>query len=201
MKTLPRSIDNLITQLAQLPGIGPKTASRLVFFLLRNNSVDLQALGEALATFKENIQYCTECHNISEGELCEVCSDPRRDSSAIAVVEEPLDVLAMERAGFEGRYHVMGGRISPLEGIGPNELEIESLLNRLRNHPEVKEIIIATNPNVEGEATASYLIRALGEFSVRITRLARGLPMGGDLEYADELTLNRALEGRNEVTQ
>lgn len=201
MKTLPKSLDSLITQLAQLPGIGPKTASRLVFYLLRNNSVDLVALGEALSTFKENIQYCKECHNISEGELCEVCMDPRRDMSVIAVVEEPLDVLAMERAGFEGRYHVLGGRISPLEGIGPNDLEIESLVSRLKDHPEVKEIIIATNPDVEGEATAAFVVRGLIELPVRITRLARGLPMGGDLEYADELTLNRALEGRNEVAK
>lgn len=199
MQHLPRSIDRLINQLSQLPGVGPKTASRLVFYLIRNNTVDLKEFSEAVANLKESLVYCSVCHNIAEKDPCGICSDGSRDRSVVCVVEEPLDVIALERAGFKGIYHVLGGHISPLEGIGPKDLAINSLIKRLDKTPEIKEVIIATNPNVEGEATATYLIRLLLGRRIRITRIARGLPMGGDLEYADELTLSRALEGRNEV--
>lgn len=199
MQSLPKSIERLINQFSQLPGVGPKTASRLVFYLIRNNTVDLKELSEAVADLKESLVYCSICHNIAEKDPCSICSDATRDNSVVCVVEEPLDVIALERAGFRGLYHVLGGRISPLEGIGPKDLKMDSLIKRLNGDKNIKEIIIATNPNVEGEATAAYLIKILPSRDLRITRIARGLPMGGDLEYADELTLSRALEGRNEV--
>lgn len=199
MQILPKSIERLINELSQLPGIGPKTASRLAFYLIRNSSVDAKSLGEAFNNLKEDIVYCSICHNIADQDPCKICEDKTREQSMLAVVEEPLDVMALERAGFTGLYHVLGGRISPLDGVGPNELQIESLRIRLTEHPEVDEVIIATNPNVEGEATATYLIKILAQSGKKITRIARGLPMGGDLEYADDLTLTRALEGRREV--
>ena len=189
----------MITQLSQLPGIGPKTASRLVFFMLRNGQLDLKSLGEAVTKLKEDLVYCETCHNIAEESPCATCLDKHRDATAICVVEEPLDVVALERAGFRGLYHVLGGAISPLEGIGPHDIHIEDLVSRLAAHPEVREVIIATNPDVEGEATAMYLIKLLQPIKLTLTRIARGLPMGGDLEYADELTLSRALEGRNRI--
>ena len=193
---LPRSIEKLIEQLSQLPGIGPKTASRLAFYLVRNQRIDVTALGEAVLKLKEDLVYCGQCHNLADQDPCTICADKLRDASLLCVVEEPLDVVAIERAGFTGMYHVLGGRISPLDGIGPKDLNIESLYHRLENTDSIKEVIIATNPNVEGEATAAYLIRQLSGLPVSITRLARGIPMGGDLEYADELTISRALEGR-----
>jgi len=199
VQILPKSIERLINELSQLPGIGPKTASRLAFYLIRNSSVDAKSLGEAFNNLKEDIVYCSICHNIADQDPCKICEDKTREQSMLAVVEEPLDVMALERAGFTGLYHVLGGRISPLDGVGPNELQIESLRIRLTEHPEVDEVIIATNPNVEGEATATYLIKILAQSGKKITRIARGLPMGGDLEYADDLTLTRALEGRREV--
>lgn len=199
MQNLPKSIDRLINQLSQLPGVGPKTASRLVFYLIRDNQIDIKELSEAVANLKESLVYCGTCHNIAEKEPCGICSDPSRDGSVVCVVEEPLDVIALERAGFKGLYHVLGGHISPLEGIGPKDLKIDSLIKRLEKNPAVKEVIVATNPNVEGEATASYLLKMLSRKGLKITRIARGLPMGGDLEYADELTLSRALEGRSEL--
>jgi len=199
MQSLPKSIERLISQFSQLPGVGPKTASRLVFYLIRNNTVDLKELSEAVADLKESLVYCSTCYNIAEKDPCGICSDAARDGSVVCVVEEPLDVIALERAGFGGLYHVLGGHISPLEGIGPKDLKIDSLIKRLDGDKNVKEVIIATNPNVEGEATAAYLVKLLSGRDLRITRIARGLPMGGDLEYADELTLSRALEGRNEV--
>ncbi|AKM84631.1 TPA: recombination protein RecR [Patescibacteria group bacterium] len=197
--TLPKSIERLIVSLSQLPGIGPKTASRLVFYLIRNNQVDLRGLGEAVTGLKDDLVYCGVCHNIADSDPCVICADKHRQSGMLCVVEEPLDVLALERAGFTGLYHVLGGSISPLEGVGPNELQINSLVERLKANSQIKEVIIATNPDVEGEATAAYLIKLLQNLPVSITRIARGLPMGGDLEYADELTLSRALEGRNPI--
>lgn len=199
MQHLPKSIDRLINQFSQLPGVGPKTASRLVFYLIRNNQVDLQDFSQAIADLKKDLVYCGTCYNIADRDPCSICADANRDASTICVVEEPLDVVALERAGFRGLYHVLGGHISPLEGIGPKHLTIDSLLKRLKDNSQVKEIIIATNPNVEGEATAAYLLKVLPTADVKVTRIARGLPMGGDLEYADELTLTRALEGRREV--
>lgn len=199
MQTLPKSIERLINELSQLPGIGPKTASRLAFYLVRNNLVDAKSLGEAFINLKEDIVYCSICHNIADQQPCRICEDKMRDQSVLMVVEEPLDVIALERAGFNGLYHVLGGHISPLDGIGPNELQIGSLVARVGDSPLIQEIIIATNPNVEGETTATYLVRALSGVNAKISRIARGLPMGGDLEYADELTLVKALEGRSEV--
>ncbi len=199
MQNLPKSIDRLINQLSQLPGVGPKTASRLVFYLIRDNRIDIKELSEAVANLKESLVYCNECHNIAEKDPCGICSDQSREGSIVCVVEEPLDVIALERAGFKGLYHVLGGHISPLEGIGPKDLKMDSLIKRLEKNPAVKEVIVATNPNVEGEATASYLLKILSRKDLKITRIARGLPMGGDLEYADELTLSRALEGRSEL--
>ena len=188
----------MITQLSQLPGIGPKTASRLVFFMLRNGQLDLKSLGEAVTKLKEDLVYCETCHNIAEESPCATCLDKHRDATAICVVEEPLDVVALERAGFRGLYHVLGGAISPLEGIGPHDIHIEDLVSRLAAHPKVREVIIATNPDVEGEATAMYIQRLLTPLGIKVTRIARGLPVGSDLGYADETTLTRALEGRKE---
>ncbi|MFH0905322.1 MAG: recombination mediator RecR [bacterium] len=199
MQTLPKSIERLITELSQLPGIGPKTASRLAFYLVRNSKSDPKILGEAFAQLKDDLVYCGQCHNIADQDPCRICSDKGRDVSLLCVVEEPLDVIALERAGFAGLYHVLGGRIAPLDGIGPKDLNIESLIGRVRVAGLIQEVIIATNPNVEGEATASYLMKSLQPCDVKISRIARGLPMGGDLEYADELTLTRALEGRSQM--
>lgn len=199
MQILPKSIERLINVLSQLPGIGPKTASRLAFYLVRNNAVDTKGLGEAFLNLKEDIVYCSICHNIADQDPCKICEDKTRDQSILAVVEEPLDVIALERAGFTGLYHVLGGRVSPLDGVGPAELQIESLTERLATHPEVKEVVVATNPNVEGEVTATYLIKILIKSGKKLSRIACGLPMGADLEYADDLTLIRALEGRSEI--
>jgi recombination protein RecR len=199
MQSLPKSIERLINALSQLPGIGPKTASRLAFYLVRNNTADTKGLGEAFLNLKEDIVYCSVCHNIADQDPCKICDDKTRDQSILAVVEEPLDVIALERAGVAGLYHVLGGRISHLDGIGPAELQIESLIERLSTNPDIKEVVVATNPNVEGEATATYLIKTLSGSGKKLSRIARGLPMGADLEYADDLTLIRALEGRSEV--
>lgn len=196
---LPKSIEKLIVQLSQLPGVGPKTASRLVFYLIRNPNIDTQDLGEAFINLKTDLQFCTTCHNITDKVVCDICEDRGRDESLICVVEEPLDVIALEKAGYVGKYHVLGGQISPLHGMGPKDLHLDDLLLRLQSAPEVAEVIIATNPNVEGEATATYVTRLLSELDIKVSRIARGLPMGGDLEYADELTLTRALEGRSEA--
>lgn len=201
MHKLPKSIDKLITQLSQLPGVGPKTASRLVFYLIRNNNIDTKDLGDAFTNLKADLQYCDNCNNIADKVTCDICVDKSRDASLLCVVEEPLDVIALDKAGYTGLYHVLGGQISPLNGMGPKDLHIEDLLERLKNNKEFSEVIIATNPNVEGEATAAYIVRLLGNLDIKVSRIARGLPMGGDLEYADELTLSRSLEGRNEVTK
>jgi recombination protein RecR len=198
---LPESIQSLINALERLPGIGPKSASRLAFYLLRTTDDVSQDLATALANLKANTAFCQECFNITEAghERCEICESTRRDGSLICVVEEALDVLALERtAGFQGKYHVLQGVLSPIEGIGPDDLKIKPLLARVANGG-VKEVILATNPSMEGDATALYLRQHLEPLGVRVTRLARGLPMGGDLEYADQNTLLRALSGRQEM--
>jgi len=195
----PEPVTKLIEAFSQLPGIGPKTASRLTFYLLRRPEEQTQILADALRDLKQKIVFCRSCYNITETSPCAVCRDEARDRSVICVVEEPLDVLAIERTGeYRGLYHVLHGAISPVEGIGPDELRIAELLARLREQP-VREVLLATNPNLEGEATAMYLARILQPLGVRVTRLARGLPVGGDLEYADAVTLGRALEGRQEM--
>ena len=201
MKLLPDPLQKLVLALERLPGIGPKTASRLAFYLLRSPNEVADDLASALQNLKNSIRQCSVCFNftLSGQELCDVCASPERDASLICVVEEAMDVLALERtAGYNGRYHVLHGALSPIEGIGPDDLKIRQLLERV-NGGQVKEIIIATNPSMEGDATALYLLQQLQPFGVRVTRLARGLPMGGDLEYADQSTLLRALSGRQEM--
>jgi recombination protein RecR len=189
----------LIDEFHKLPGIGPKSAQRLAYFLLRMPAVDAQALASAIMEVKERVTLCSICQNVTEVDPCRVCSDDRRDRATICVVEEPLDILALERShSYQGLYHVLHGAISPMDGIGPEDLKMTELLQRLRSD-EVTEIILATNPNLEGEATAMYLTRLLRPLGVKVTRLARGLPVGGDLEYADDITLARALEGRQEM--
>lgn len=197
---LPRPVLRLINEFARLPGIGPKTASRLTFFLLRGGDVSLAAdLAAALKELHERTRYCSVCFNITEQDPCELCSDAGRDQELICVVEEPLDVVAIERSQmYKGVYHVLHGAISPVEGVGPENLRIEELITRVKAHP-VREIILATNPSVEGESTALYLQRRLRGQGIRLTHLARGLPVGGDIEYTDEITLGRALEGRREL--
>ncbi len=192
-------IQDLIDELSRLPGIGPKSAQRLAFWLVKAPPEDAKRLSEAIVRAKERIFFCRECGNVAEGELCRVCRDEGRDRTTICVVEEPKDVASIERAGVvKGRYHVLGGAISPLDGIGPDDLHVQELLDRVeRDH--VVEVIIATNPNLEGNATAMYVAALLKPAGVRVTRLASGLPVGGDLEYADEVTLSQALEGRREM--
>jgi len=202
MPVLPEPIENLTLALERLPGIGPKTASRLTFFLLRAPEEVSLALADALTALKSSTGLCQECFNItrSDQEKCEICTSEKRDANIICVVEEPLDVLALERtAGYFGRYHVLHGVLSPIEGIGPEDLKIKPLLERVRTG-EVRELILATNPSMEGDATALYLQQQLAGSGVRITRLARGLPVGGDLEYADQNTLLRALAGRQDLS-
>jgi len=190
------AVQDLIDELGRLPGVGPKGAQRIAFHLLQSDPVDVQRLADALTQVKEKVRYCERCFNVAESVLCRVCSDPRRDGTAICVVEEPKDVVAIERTReFRGTYHVLGGAISPIDGIGPSDLRFTELMTRLASG-EVTEVIIATDPNLEGEATAAYLSRFLKGMDLRITRLASGLPVGGDLEYADEVTLGRAFEGR-----
>lgn len=200
MDTTPRAVTQLIDEFHRLPGIGPKTAQRLTFYLLRAPKEQAEALAQAVLQLKERITTCSICSNIAEENPCAICRDESRDRSMVCVVEEPLDVLALERTReYHGLYHVLHGAISPVEGIGPEDLRIHELLQRLERDSGVREIVLATNPNLEGEATAMYLERLIKPLGVRMTRLARGLPMGGDLEYADEVTLTRALEGRREV--
>jgi len=198
---LPEPIQNLITAFSRLPGIGPKTASRLTFYLLRGSEDLSKELAEALQALKTNTTICRTCFNITSAgrQECEVCANPERDASQVCVVEEPLDVLSLERtSGYFGRYHVLNGVLSPIEGVGPDDLKIRELLERVRAGG-VKEIILATNPSLEGDATAMYLRQQLQPLGVKVTRLARGLPVGGDLEYADPNTLLRALVGRQEM--
>lgn len=199
MSTVAKPVARLVEELTRLPGIGPKTASRLTFHLLRAPKEQADSLAKAILEVKEKIVLCSVCQNITETDPCPVCSGHGRDQSKICVVEEPLDVLAIERTQeYKGLYHVLHGAISPVEGIGPEKLKMSELLQRVRM-PVVEEVILATNPNLEGEATAMYLARLLIPLGVRVTRLARGLPVGGDLEYADEVTLIRAFEGRREM--
>lgn len=196
---IPEPVNRLIEAFAQLPGIGPKSASRLTFYLLRRPAEQAETLASALVDLKQKTTFCRVCFNITVENPCPICQDEGRDRAMICVVEEPLDVLAIDRTGeYRGLYHVLHGAISPVEGIGPDELRINELVARLRKEP-VQEVLLATNPNLEGEATAMYLARVLESLGVRITRLARGLPVGGDLEYADAVTLGRALEGRREM--
>jgi len=198
MRIIPRTVQALIDEFGRLPGIGPKSAQRLTFYLLRGSKERVQSLGEAVLNLKENILICSVCSNLAESDPCVICSDPHRDPSIIMVVEEPLDILAFEKTGkFQGLYHVLHGVISPIEGIGPDDLYIKQLLNRLHDG-KVKEIIIATNINVEGEATAMYLSKLIEPLNMKVTRIAHGLPVGSDIEYADEITLSKALENRGE---
>ncbi len=193
------AVQDLIDELGRLPGVGPKSAQRIAFFLLQADLVDATRLAEAITRVKQTVRFCSRCFNIAEAEQCRVCRDPRRDDTVLCVVEEARDVVAIERTReYRGRYHVLGGAISPIDGIGPDELHITELLHRLDREP-VEEVIIATNPNVEGEATASFLSRQLDGRAVRVTRLASGLPVGGDLDYADEVTLSRAFVGRQDL--
>lgn len=192
-------VQTLIDELGRLPGIGPKSAQRIAFYLLKVDAADAKRLARAIEEAKDRVSWCRRCFNIAEGELCNFCRDERRDSKILCVVEEPRDIVAVERTQeFRGRYHVLQGAISPIEGIGAEQLRIKELLARLDGE-EVEEVILATNPNIEGEATAMYLARLLHPLGVRVTRIASGLPVGGDLEYADEVTLGRALEGRRVV--
>lgn len=198
MQIIPPSVERLISELEKLPGIGPKSASRLAFYLIKAPDRDTIGLGEALLNLKEGLQNCQVCYNFSEQAVCAICQSTDRDVAAICVVEDPLDIVALERSGgFRGRYHVLHGAIAPMEGIGPEQLKIAELINRLRD-TAVTEVIVATNPNLEGEATAMYVQKLIQPLVPKVTRLASGLPMGGDLEYADELTLARALSGRTE---
>ncbi len=192
-------VQSLVDELGRLPGIGPKSAQRIAFFLLKSAPDDAKRLARVIVEAKERVSWCRRCFNFAEGELCVYCRDDRRDSALLCVVEEPRDIVAVERTQeYRGRYHVLLGAISPIEGIGPEQLKIKELLARV-NDEGVQEVILATNPNIEGEATAMYLARLLKPLGLRVTRIASGLPVGGDLEYADEVTLGRAREGRREV--
>ena len=192
-------VQTLIDELGRLPGVGPKSAQRIAFYLLKTDAVDARRLARAIEDAKDKVSWCRRCYNIAQGELCNFCRDERRDTHLTCVVEEPRDIVAVERTGeFKGTYHVLQGAISPIEGIGPEQLRVKELLARVQDEG-ITEIILATNPNIEGEATAMYLARLLKPLGLRVTRIASGLPVGGDLEYADEVTLGRALEGRREV--
>lgn len=193
------ALQDLVEEFGKLPGIGPKSAQRLAFHILQTDSQDVNALAQALTDVKKRVRFCEICGNVSEEAECTVCQDPRRDRSMICVVEEPKDVVAIERTReYRGLYHVLGGAIDPMAGVGPDNLRIKELMTRLQDG-EVTETVIATDPNLEGEATATYLVRLLGSLGVTVTRLASGLPVGGDLEYADEVTLGRAFSGRREI--
>jgi recombination protein RecR len=192
-------VQDLIDELGRLPGIGPKSAQRIAFHLLAAERADVERLAATLVRVTSEVRFCSICGNVAEGEVCRICTDARRDPSVICVVEEPKDVNAVERTReFRGRYHVLGGAISPIDGVGPDDLRVRELLGRL-NDGVVTEIILATDPNLEGEATATYLARLIAPMGLTVTRLASGLPVGGDLEYADEVTLGRAFSGRRQV--
>jgi len=194
------AVQELIDELGRLPGVGPKSAQRIAFHILESNAEDMSKLALAITTVKEKVKFCQVCGNVTEQETCNICRDPRRDPTMICVVEESKDVIAVERTrSFRGRYHVLGGAINPIAGIGPDQLRIRELLSRLSDE-QISEIIIATDPNLEGEATATYLVRMLKTLGITVTRLASGLPVGGDLEYADEITLGRAFEGRRSLS-
>ncbi|MUL41266.1 recombination protein RecR [Streptomonospora sp. PA3] len=193
------AVQNLIDELGRLPGVGPKSAQRIAFHLLASETADVRRLADALIEVKDRVRFCTVCGNVSEESECRICRDARRDSAVICVVEESKDVVAIERTReFRGRYHVLGGAISPIEGVGPDDLRIKELMSRLSDG-QITELILATDPNLEGEATATYLARLVKPMGLKVTRLASGLPVGGDLEYADEVTLGRAFEGRRSL--
>jgi recombination protein RecR len=199
MAYFPEPVARLIEALQKLPGVGPKSAQRMTFFLLKRPADEVGELSAALTALKTRIVHCSRCFNVTEEDPCRICSDPARDARSLCVIEEPNDLLAVERTGeFKGRYHVLMGALSPLDGIGPEDIRVRELLHRLDGET-VDEVILATNPSVEGEATAIYLAKLLKPLGLRITRIARGLPVGGDLEYADEVTLSKALEGRKEM--
>jgi recombination protein RecR len=192
-------VQDLIDELGRMPGVGPKSAQRIAFHLLKLSREDALRLSHAIVEVKDKVAFCERCWNVAEGPLCGICADDRRDGHLLCVVEEPKDIVSVEKTHeFKGRYHVLQGAISPIEGIGPDQLKVKELLARL-DPEEVTEVILCTNPNIEGEATAMYLARLLKPLGITVTRIASGLPVGGDLEYADELTLGRALEGRREV--
>jgi recombination protein RecR len=194
-------VQDLIDELGRLPGVGPKSAQRIAFHILQTDPIDVRRLAQVLIEVKDRVKFCSVCGNVAEEETCRICRDPRREPAVICVVEESKDVVAIERTReFRGRYHVLGGAISPIEGIGPDDLRIRELMTRLADGT-VTEVILATDPNLEGEATATYLTRLLKPMGLRVTRLASGLPVGGDLEYADEVTLGRAFEGRRAVDE
>lgn len=201
---LPKSIKNLIEEFSKLPGVGPKTAARLTFYLLTKSENDIEKLGNAVSNLKKGLIFCEICYNISEQNPCEICSNESRDKNTICVIEEPLDVVSIEKTGFNGAYHVLGGVISPIDGIGPDDLRINQLIKRLEENLKIKEVILATDPTLEGEATSMYVVDKINEGkknqrinnNLKVTRLARGLPVGGDIEYADEVTLKRAFDAR-----
>lgn len=196
MRIVPRSVETLIEELGRLPGVGPRTAERLAFYVLKNDPTKAAGLGQALTELHAGVRSCAQCHNFAEHELCDICTSSDRDNTVIAVVEEPFDVVAIEKTGqYHGLYHVLGGVISPIDGLGPAQLEIASLIERVKSG-QISEVILATNPSLEGESTAMYIRSALEGLGISLTRLARGLPVGGDLEYADQVTLGRALQGR-----
>ena len=200
MSVYEGALADLVEEFGKLPGIGPKSAQRLAFYVMQSPREDVDSLISALTNVKTHVRFCDQCGNVAEGELCSICSDPRRDSSLICVVEEPKDVVALERTReYRGLYHVLGGAIDPMSGIGPDDLRTRELLPRLQSE-DVQECILATDPNLEGEATATYLIRLLSSIGVTVSKLASGLPVGGDLEYADEVTLGRAFQGRTKVS-
>ena len=200
MKQYPRPLNKLINELGKLPGIGGKTAQRLAFHILSLTDREAEELAESIVGAKRALRYCSVCGNLTDKEICQICSDDTRDRSVICVVETPQDVAALERIReYRGLYHVLHGAISPAEGIGPNDINLRSLITRLQGDSEVSEVIIATNPNIEGEATAMYISRLLKPAGIRVTRIAHGIPVGGDLEYADEVTLLKAVEGRREI--
>ena len=200
MSVYEGALADLVEEFGKLPGIGPKSAQRLAFYVMQSPREDVDSRISALTNVKTHVRFCDQCGNVAEGELCSICSDPRRDSSLICVVEEPKDVVALERTReYRGLYHVLGGAIDPMSGIGPDDLRIRELLPRLQSD-DVQECILATDPNLEGEATATYLIRLLSSIGVTVSKLASGLPVGGDLEYADEVTLGRAFQGRTKVS-
>ena len=200
MKQYPRSLNKLINELGKLPGIGGKTAQRLAFHVLSLTEREAETLAEAIVDAKRSMHYCSVCGNLTDKDVCGICSDGSRDRSVICVVETPQDVMAMERIReYKGTYHVLHGAISPAEGIGPADINLKSLIERLQGDSDVEEVIIATNPNIEGEATAMYIARLLKPAGIKVTRIAHGIPVGGDLEYADEVTLLKAVEGRREL--
>lgn len=200
MRQYPKPLNKLINELSKLPGIGGKTAQRLAFHILALEESEATALANSIVNAKRSLHYCSVCGNLTDTDPCEICSDESRDRTKLCVVETPQDVIAMERIReFKGLYHVLHGAISPVEGIGPNEINLKSLITRLQQHDEIDEIIVATNPNIEGEATAMYIARLLKPSGIKVTRIAHGIPVGGDLEYADEVTLLKAMEGRREI--